>query len=198
MIETHSSGQVGDRPAADGDGGPKFKWYIIQTYSRFEKKVKETLESRVQALGLEEQVGEILIPTESVVEMRAGKKVTVQRLLYPGYVLVQLKMNDTLWHAVKNTPRVSGFVGGGVKPTPLSASEVNQILNRQLSSKDRPKPRVSFSRNDRVTIVNGPFTGFKGQVEEVNEERSKLKVMVSIFGRGTPVELEYFEVKKAN
>ena len=175
---------------------PDLKWYIIHTYSRFENKVKESLESRVTALGLDGQVGEILIPTEDVVEMRNGKKVTVKRLLYPGYVLVQLDLDDHLWHAIKNTPRVTGFVGGGKNPTPLSADEVNQILHRQESSRERPRPRMEFARNDRVNIVDGPFTGFSGTVEEVNADRSTLKVMVTIFGRGTPVELEYFQVKK--
>lgn len=173
------------------------QWYIIHTYSRFENKVKQSLESRAEALGIANRVGEILIPTEDVVEMRSGKKVTVKRLLYPGYVLLQLDLDDNVWHVVKNTPRVTGFVGGGQTPTPLTANEVNQILHRQEVSKDHPRPRVQFSRNDRVSIVDGPFTGFSGSVEEVNADRSTLKVMVTIFGRGTPVELEYFQVKKA-
>ncbi len=176
--------------------GPELHWYIIHTYSRFENKVKESLLSRVKALGLDHQVGEILIPTEDVVEMRNGKKVTVKRLLYPGYVMVQLDLDDNLWHAVKNTPRVTGFVSGGKTPTPLTADEVNQILHRQESSRERPRPLMEFARNDRVSIVDGPFTGFSGTVEEVNADRSTLKVMVTIFGRGTPVELEYFQVKK--
>ncbi len=174
------------------------KWYIIHTYSRFENKVKESLESRAEALGIAERIGQILIPTEDVVEMRNGKKVTVKRLLYPGYVLIELDLDDNVWHAVKNTPRVTGFVGGGQTPTPLTATEVNQILHRQEVSKDHPRPSVQFARNDRISIVDGPFTGFTGTVEEVNADRSTLKVMVTIFGRGTPVELEYFQVKKAS
>ncbi len=175
----------------------KFGWYIIHTYSRYENKVKESLRVRVEALGMDHRIGEILVPTEDVVEMRNGKKVTTKRLLYPGYVLAQLDLDDDLWHAVKNTPRVTGFVGGGHQPTPLTSDEVNQILYRQESSKERPRPTVQFTRNDRVSIVDGPFNGFSGSVEEVNEERSTLKVMVTIFGRGTPVELEYFQVRKA-
>lgn len=179
------------------DASPDLQWYIIHTYSRFENKVKDGLRSRVEALGLDGRVGEILIPTEDTVEMRNGKKVTVKRLLYPGYVLVQLDLDDDLWHAVKNTPKVTGFVGGGKTPTPLTSDEVNQILYRQKSSEDHPRPRMDFSRNDRVSIVDGPFTGFSGSVEEVNADRNTLKVMVTIFGRATPVELEYFQVKKA-
>ncbi|MDE0124013.1 MAG: transcription termination/antitermination protein NusG [Bryobacterales bacterium] len=189
----------GEAVAAAGEGpaAPDLRWYIIHTYSRFENKVKESLEARADALGIADRIGQILIPTEDVVEMRNGKKVTVKRLLYPGYVLLELDLDDSVWHAVKNTPRVTGFVGGGQTPTPLTANEVNQILHRQETSKDHPRPRVKFARNDRVNIVDGPFTGFSGSVEEVNADRSTLKVMVTIFGRGTPVELEYFQVKKA-
>ena len=180
-------------------------WYFIHTYSRFENKVKENLRSRVEALGLEHRVGEILIPTEDVVQMRNGKKVTSKRLLYPGYVLAQLDLDDDLWHAVKNTPKVTGFVGeeklkSGERrpPTPLTEAEVDQILNRQKRSEEQPRPDIEFVRNDHVSIVDGPFSGFTGTVEEVNADRSTLKVMVTIFGRGTPVELEYFQVKKGN
>ena len=177
-------------------GVPGMDWYIIHTYSGFENKVKESLLSRAQAFGLGERIGEILIPTEDVVEMKAGKKVTSKRLLYPGYVLVQLKMDDELWHVVRNTPRVTSFVGSGQTPTSLSADEVNQILYRQTVSKEKPRPKMTFDRNDRVKIIDGPFSNFTGTVEEVNEDRSTLKVMVTIFGRGTPVELEYFQVEK--
>ncbi len=185
-------------PVREPEAGAGLKWYIIHTYSRFESKVKDSLESRAEALGIADRIGEILIPTENVVEMRNGKKVTVKRLLYPGYVLIQLDLDDNVWHAVKNTPRVTGFVGGGKTPAPLTANEVNQILHRQEVSRDHPRPGVQFTRNDRISIVDGPFTGFSGTVEEVNAERSTLKVMVTIFGRGTPVELEYFQVKKAS
>lgn len=181
---------------ADSKVIPGVDWYIIHTYSGFENKVKESLKTRVEAFGFEGKIGEILIPTEDVVEMRNGKKVTSKRLLYPGYVLVQLLLDDELWHVVKNTPRVTGFVGGGHDPQPLTADEVNQILHRQITSAERPRPKMEFSRNDRVRIVDGPFASFSGTVEEVNEDRSTVKVMVTIFGRGTPVELEYFQVEK--
>ena len=177
-------------------GVPGMDWYIIHTYSGFENKVKESLFTRGEAFGLNDRIGEILIPTEDVVEMRNGKKVTSKRLLYPGYVLVQLKMDDEMWHVVKNTPRVTSFVGSGQTPTPLSVDEVNQILHRQISSAEKPRPKMTFDRNDRVKIIDGPFSNFTGTIEEVNEDRSTLKVMVTIFGRGTPVELEYFQVEK--
>ena len=177
-------------------GVPGMDWYIIHTYSGFENKVKESLLSRAQAFGLEERIGELLIPTEDVVEMKDGKKVTSKRLLYPGYVLVQLKMDDELWHVVRNTPRVTSFVGSGQIPTPLADDEVNQILYRQTVSKEKPRPKMTFDHNDRVKIIDGPFSNFTGTVEEVNEDRSTIKVMVTIFGRGTPVELEYFQVEK--
>lgn len=195
------SGETQPAPAG-GEAAPEaesnLQWYIIHTYSRFENKVKESLQSRVKALDLEDRVGEILIPTEDVVEMRNGKKTTVKRMLYPGYVLVQLDLDDNLWHAVKNTPRVTGFVGGGETPTPLTADEVNRIMDRQAVSEKDPRPRMELNRNDRVSIVDGPFAGFSGTVEEINPERNTLKVMVTIFGRGTPVELEYFQVKKGS
>ena len=177
-------------------GVPGLDWYIIHTYSGFENKVRESLLTRAGAFGFGDRVGEMLIPTEDVVELRAGKRVTTKRLLYPGYVLVQLDLDDELWHVVKNTPRVTGFVGGGHKPNPLTADEVNQILFRQTASAERPRPKMSFQRNDQVKIVDGPFANFTGSVEEVNEDRATLKVMVTIFGRGTPVELEYFQVEK--
>ncbi len=183
-------------PAEPEPGVPGMDWYIIHTYSGFENKVRESLRTRAEAFGYGERVGEVLIPTEDVMELRAGKRVTTKRLLYPGYVLVQLDLDDELWHVVKNTPRVTGFVGGGQKPNPLSADEVNQILYRQSAAAERPRPKMTFERSDSVKIVDGPFANFTGTVEEVNEDRSTLKVMVTIFGRGTPVELEYFQVEK--
>ncbi len=182
-------------PPAYDDSSPK-KWFIIHTYSGFEQKVKESLLSRAQAFGFADKIGNILIPTEEVVEMRGGKKVTSKRLVYPGYVLVEMEMNDELWHAVKNTPRVTGFVGGGNAPVPLSADEVNSILYRQASAAERPRPKMTFEKNDSVRIVDGPFANFSGKVDEVNTERGTLRVMVTIFGRATPVELEFLQVEK--
>jgi transcriptional antiterminator NusG len=180
---------------AAAPASPK-NWYIIHTYSGFENKVQESLRTRAEAFGFANQIGQILIPTEEVVELRNGKKVTSKRLVYPGYVLVEMEMNDALWHEVKNTPRVTGFVGGGSSPVPLSPEEVNSILNRQASSAERPRPKMTFEKNDPVRIVDGPFANFSGKVDEVNPERGTLRVMVTIFGRATPVELEFLQVEK--
>jgi transcriptional antiterminator NusG len=186
-----------EAPAAPGyDESSPRKWFIIHTYSGFEQKVAESLRSRAQAFGFDDKIGQVLIPTEEVVELRGGKKVTSKRLVYPGYVLVEMEMNDELWHAVKATPRVTGFVGGGTHPVPLSADEVNQILYRQASSAERPRPKTNFERNDNVRIVDGPFANFSGKVDEVNADRGTLRVMVTIFGRPTPVELEFLQVEK--
>jgi len=177
---------------------PPKHWYIIHAYSGFENKVAESLKSRAEAFGFAHQIGQILIPTEEVVELRNGKKVTSKRLLYPGYVLVEMEMNDELWHAVKATPRVTGFVGGGDKPVPLTADEVNSVLYRQASSAERaPRPKMSFEKNENVRIIDGPFANFSGKVDEVNPERNTLRVMVTIFGRSTPVELDFLQVEKA-
>jgi len=172
------------------------KWFIIHTYSGFEQKVAGSLRSRAEAFGFAEQIGQILIPTEEVVELRNGKKVTSKRMLYPGYVLVEMDMNDELWHAVKATPRVTGFVGGGNAPVPLTADEVNSILYRQASSAERPRPKMSFEKNENVRINDGPFANFSGKVDEVNPERNTLRVLVTIFGRATPVELDFLQVEK--
>ena len=172
------------------------KWFIVHTYSGFEQKVAESLRSRAQAFGFDDKIGQILIPTEEVVELRGGKKVTSKRLVYPGYVLVQMEMNDELWHAVKATPRVTGFVGGGTSPVPLSADEVNQILYRQATSAERPRPKMNFEKNESVRIIDGPFANFQGKVDEVNPERNTLRVLVTIFGRATPVELDFLQVEK--
>ncbi len=171
-------------------------WYIIHTYSGFEQKVADSLRSRAQAFGYADRIGQILIPTEEVVEVRGGKKVTSKRLMYPGYVLVEMEMDDDLWHAVKSTPRVTGFVGGGNTPVPLSANEVNDVLYRQASSAERPRPKQTFEKTETVRITDGPFTNFSGKVDEVNTERNTVRVLVTIFGRATPVELEFGQVEK--
>ncbi len=185
-------------PAAEAvaEEGSKKNWYIIHTYSGFEQKVADSLKSRGQAFGFADKIGQVLIPTEEVVELRSGRKVTSKRLLYPGYVLVEMEMNDELWHAVKNTPRVTGFVGGGNTPVPLSADEVNSILYRQASSAERPRPKLTFEKNESVRIIDGPFTNFTGKVDEINAERNTLRVLVTIFGRATPVELDFLQVEK--
>jgi transcriptional antiterminator NusG len=191
--EVHEASESAAEPAEAAS--PK-NWYIIHTYSGFENKVQESLRTRAEAFGFADKIGQILIPTEEVVELRNGKKVTSKRLVYPGYVLVEMEMNDALWHEVKNTPRVTGFVGGGNAPVPLSPEEVNSILNRQASSAERPRPKMTFEKNDPVRIVDGPFANFSGKVDEVNPERGTLRVMVTIFGRATPVELEFLQVEK--
>lgn len=178
------------------ESAPK-NWYIIHTYSGFEQKVRESLKTRAEAFGFAHEIGEVLIPTEEVVELRNGKKVTSKRMLYPGYVLVQMAMNDELWHAVKNTPRVTGFVGGGTNPVPLTADEVNAVLYRQTASAERPRPKLTFEKNETVRIIDGPFANFTGKVDEVNPERSTLRVLVTIFGRATPVELDFLQVEKS-
>jgi transcription termination/antitermination protein NusG len=171
-------------------------WYIIHTYSGFERKVAESLRTRAEAFGFSEQIGQILIPEEEVGELRNGKKVTSKRLLYPGYVVVQMDMNDELWHRVKDTPRVTGFVGGGQTPVPLSADEINKMLYRQTTAAERPRPKMTFEKNEQVRIVDGPFANFQGKVDEINPERNTLRVLVTIFGRATPVELDFLQVEK--
>jgi transcription termination/antitermination protein NusG len=184
----------------DGSEEPKHEapknWYIIHAYSGFENKVAESLRSRAEAFGFADKIGQILIPTEEVVELRAGKKITSKRLLYPGYVLVEMEMSDELWHAVKATPRVTGFVGGGDKPVPLSADEVNSVLYRQQDVGKRVRPKLTFEKNENVRIIDGPFNSFSGKVDEVNPERNTLRVLVTIFGRSTPVELDFLQVEK--
>ena len=190
-----------DGEAASSEAAPtpiddSKNWYIIHTYSGFEQKVADSLRSRAQAFGFSDKIGQILIPTEEVMELRAGKKVTSKRLLYPGYVLVQMEMNDQLWHEVKNTPRVTGFVGGGNSPVPLSSDEVNSILYRQQTSAKTPRPKMTFEKNETVKIIDGPFANFSGKVDEINADRNTLRVLVTIFGRATPVELDFLQVEK--
>jgi transcription termination/antitermination protein NusG len=173
-----------------------FKWYIIHAYSGFERKVRESLESRIQAFGLQNRIGRIMIPTEPVTELRNGKKYTIERVFLPGYVLVEMDLDNDLWHVIKNTPRVTGFLGTGDKPVALSEAEVSSILFRSESSKDKPAMKVKFEKGEQVRINEGPFANFNGTVDDVNEDRQTLKVMVSIFGRSTPVEIEFAKVDK--
>ena len=182
--------------SASAGTAPSKNWYIIHTYSGFEQKVAESLRTRSQAFGFAEQIGQILIPVEEVVELRGGKKITSKRMVFPGYVLVEMEMSDDLWHQIKNTPRVTGFVGGGTAPVPLTPGEVDAILNRQAASADRPRPKMNFEKNETVRIVDGPFANFTGKVDEVNMERNTLRVLVTIFGRATPVELDFLQVEK--
>src|ERR1700761_5427513 len=173
-----------------------FKWYIIHAYSGFERKVRESLESRITAFGLQNRIGRIMIPTEPVTELRNGKKYTIERVFLPGYVLVEMELDNDLWHVIKNTPRVTGFLGTGDSPVALSEAEVSSILFRSESSKDKPALKVKFEKGEQVRINEGPFANFNGTVDDVNEDRQTLKVMVSIFGRSTPVEIEFAKVDK--
>ena len=173
-----------------------FKWYIIHAYSGFERKVRESLESRIQAFGLHNRIGRIMIPTEPVTELRNGKKYTIERVFLPGYVLVEMDLDNDLWHVIKNTPRVTGFLGTGDKPVALSEAEVSSILFRSEAAKDKPSMKVKFEKGEQVRINEGPFANFNGTVDDVNEDRQTLKVMVSIFGRSTPVEIEFAKVDK--
>ena len=173
-----------------------FKWYIIHAYSGFERKVRESLESRISAFGLQNKIGRIMIPTEPVTELRNGKKYTIERVFLPGYVLVDMDLDNDLWHIIKNTPRVTGFLGTGDNPVALSEQEVSSILFRSDVSKDKPALKVKFDKGEQVRINEGPFANFTGAVDEINEDKQTLKVMVSIFGRSTPVEIEFAKVDK--
>jgi transcriptional antiterminator NusG len=173
-----------------------FKWYIIHAYSGFERKVRESLESRIQAFGLQNRIGRIMIPTEPVTELRNGKKYTIERVFLPGYVLVEMELDNDLWHVIKNTPRVTGFLGTGDSPVALSEQEVSSIIFRSDVSKDKPATKIKFEKGEQVRINEGPFANFNGAVDDVNEDKQTLKVMVSIFGRSTPVEIEFSKVDK--
>ncbi len=178
------------------ESGKNMKWYIVHTYSGFEDRVKETLRQRAEALEMAEAFGDVHIPTETIVEYRGGKKKETQRKFFPGYILVQMEMSDAAWHVVKNTPKVTGFVGSGRNPTPLTQEEVDQILEQVVSAREKPKPKYIFEKYEPVKIIDGPFNNFTGVVEEVNLDRNTLKVMVTIFGRQTPVELDFSQVQK--
>ena len=173
-----------------------FKWYIIHAYSGFERKVRESLESRIRAYNLENKIGRIMIPTEPVTELRNGKKYTIERVFLPGYVLVEMDLDNDLWHVIKNTPRVTGFLGTGDSPVALSEAEVSSIIFRSDVSKDKPAMKIKFEKGEMVRINEGPFANFNGAVDDVNEDKQTLKVMVSIFGRSTPVEIEFSKVDK--
>ena len=172
------------------------QWYIVHTYSGFENKVSESLQQRVNAYGLEAEIGDVLIPTEDVVEMRGGKRVVSSKRFFPGYILVEMQMSDHAWHVVRNTPKVTGFVGAGSKPTPLTREEVDQILLQVTVAAEKPKPKYTFDKGDQVRINEGPFTSFNGVVDDVNIDKNTVKVMVTIFGRATPVELDFLQVEK--
>jgi transcriptional antiterminator NusG len=184
-----------DTPAAH-PSNPRHKWYIVHAYSNFEKKVAESIREQARQQGLEENFSDILVPTEDVVEIRRGRKVNSERKFFPGYVLVKMEMTDEAYHLIKNTPKVTGFLGSGNKPMPVSEKEVQRIVGAIEEGVERPKPTISFEIGEQVRVTDGPFASFNGSVEDVDEDRARLKVTVSIFGRATPVELEYSQVEK--
>jgi transcription termination/antitermination protein NusG len=176
--------------------GVELHWYIVHTYSGFESRVKATLQEKIKSLGKEELFGQIIVPTEQVVELVKGRKKISSRKFYPGYIMVQMILTDETWHIVQDTDKVTGFLGGKLKPVPISEEEAKRILTRMDDGQERPKPKFLFEEGDEVRVVDGPFTNFNGMVEEVKPDKAKLKVMISIFGRSTPVELDFVQVIK--
>jgi transcription termination/antitermination protein NusG len=175
---------------------PKHRWYIVHAYSNFEKKVAEAIREQAKSAGLEDKFSEILVPTEDVVEIRRGRKINTERKFFPGYVLVKMEMTDEAYHLVKNTPKVTGFLGSGAKPMPVTEAEVQRIVGAVEEGVERPRPTIRFEIGEKVRVTDGPFQSFDGVVESVDEERARLRVSVSIFGRATPVDLEYGQVEK--
>lgn len=174
------------------------RWYVVHAYSGFEKSVMRAIQERINRLGMQEKFGQILVPVEEVVEMKSGQKSITERKFFPGYVLVEMEMNDDTWHLVKDTPKVTGFVGGtGNRPTPISQKEVEKIMQQMQEGVEKPRPKTLFDVGETVRVKEGPFTDFNGSVEDVNYEKNRLRVSVTIFGRATPVELEFGQVEKA-
>jgi transcriptional antiterminator NusG len=192
-------GAVAGSEISDGARGVMDKkWYVVHAYSGFEKSVQRALKERISRAGMQDKFGQILVPVEEVIEMKAGQKNLSERKFFPGYVLVEMEMTDETWHLVKNTAKVTGFIGGSaMKPTPISDKEVQNILHQIQEGVEKPKPKVLFEPGEAVRVKEGPFTDFHGNVEDVNYDKSKIRVSVSIFGRPTPVELDFSQVEKA-
>lgn len=186
--------------AASGAGGAasdKKRWYVVHAYSGMEKSVRRALLERVDRMGMKDRFGEILVPTEEVVEVKAGQKSVTERRFFPGYILVEMEMTDETWHLVRNTPKITGFIGGkSNKPTPIPQHEIDKLLQQMQDGVDKPRPKVSYEVGELVRIKEGPFADFNGNVEEVSYDKSRLRVLVTIFGRSTPVELEFGQVEK--
>jgi transcriptional antiterminator NusG len=172
------------------------RWYVVHVYSGFEKKIAQQIQEQAQQKGLADQIDQVLVPSEEVVELRRGQKVNAERKFFPGYVLVKMELSDEAWHLVKDTPKVTGFLGSKTKPSPISEAEAERIMKQTTEGVERPRPAILFEIGEQVRVADGPFTSFNGTVEEVDEERGRVKVSVSIFGRSTPVELEYRQVEK--
>jgi transcription termination/antitermination protein NusG len=179
-----------------GEDKVALKWYVVHVYSGFESKVKVALEERISSSSQPEKFGEVIVPTEEIVELVKGKRKTSSRKFYPGYILVRMALDDETWHLVTNTAKVTGFLGGREKPTPISDDEAQKILNRMEAGKLKPQPKYFFETGDEIRVIDGPFKNFSGVVDEVNPDKGKIRVLVSIFGRSTPVELEFVQVSK--
>lgn len=193
MSEVNAENPVTESPASSqGD----MSWYVVHTYSGFEHKAKLALEERIKSAKKEAFFGEVIVPEENVVELVKGQKRTTKRRFFPGYILVKMILNDETWHIVKDTPKITGFVGDKVKPVPVPESEVQKMTNRIAEGQAKPRPRISFSEGENVRVIDGPFSNFNGVVEGVNPDKGKVKVLVSIFGRSTPVELDFIQVEK--
>jgi transcriptional antiterminator NusG len=196
MTETNASSTVGTPGESGGAASPEMAWYVVHTYSGYENKAKLALEDRIRTHKKEAFFSEVIVPEENVVELVKGQKKTTKRRFFPGYILVKMILNDETWHIVKNTPKITGFVGDKIKPVPVPETEVQKMTNRIAEGQVKPRPRISFSEGENVRVVDGPFANFNGVVEDVNPDKGKVKVLVSIFGRSTPVELDFIQVEK--